>query len=568
MKNTLRIIGIGILYVVYCTPSFANVITGQASIPDGYYNQVDQVKGADNILNTLHSIIGNHEVLNYKSLESHYEQTDFYADTLWDMYSTCRFTMEDANKTQNAVCDAWNKEHLVCQSWFSGGGPKSDLFNVYPTDARVNGMRSNFAYGEVSGAWGTGISNNKGHALGKVGSNTFSGYTGTVFEPYDDYKGDFARSFMYMAACYRNGALNDSYGSAMYTSSPTNLTAYAQNLLMKWHRDDPVSQKEIDRNQAVYGEQGNRNPFIDYPDLAEYIWGLRVGQTIDLSSMKPTCEGGGQVVERYGVNYLVNGELIHVDSVKGYASFAILDTMPESCSTESNVFAGWTETPITGTTDERPDVLYASGASHPAPTADTYLYAVFAHSTTEIKENAQITETIIFKDKNLESGKEVSTVEQGTVKIVFDKGTNTNAPKYYDAGTAVRVYGGGTMTVTASNMTRIDLTFGADDKSNAITTNVGTFTSPTWTGKADEVVFTVGGTKDHRRFASVAVTCDGEGTVTTYSRYLTSCNQDQATDYISLDNNRQTSARKLLINGHLYIQVDNKLYNLQGQQIQ
>ena len=143
---------------------FANVVTGVAAIPDGYYNQVDNTTGATNILSALNSAISNHTVLNYNSLESYYEQTDFYGDTLWDMYSTCRFTMAEANKQQSAVCDGWNKEHLVCQSWFSGSGMKSDLFNVYPTDARVNGMRSNFAYGEVNGAYGTGISNNNGHA--------------------------------------------------------------------------------------------------------------------------------------------------------------------------------------------------------------------------------------------------------------------------------------------------------------------------------------------------------------------------------------------------------------------
>ncbi len=90
----------------------------------------------------------------------------------------------------------------------------------------------------------------------------------------------------------------------MFSSNPTNLTTYALNFLLQWHRNDPVSEKEIDRNQAVYGEQKNRNPFIDYPDLVEYIWGDKVGQTVDLSAMVPTCEGQTGAV-KYGVTWMV-----------------------------------------------------------------------------------------------------------------------------------------------------------------------------------------------------------------------------------------------------------------------
>ena len=140
------------LVLLYLLAPFAlaNVVTGVAEIPENYYADVDGKKGMDNIINALNAIISNHTVLNYNSLEDYYERTDFYADTLWDMYSTCRFTMSHANIPQSEVCDGWNKEHLVCQSWFSGsGGMGSDLFNVYPTDARVNNIRSSYPYGEV-----------------------------------------------------------------------------------------------------------------------------------------------------------------------------------------------------------------------------------------------------------------------------------------------------------------------------------------------------------------------------------------------------------------------------------
>ena len=140
-----------------------------------------------------------HTVISYAGLEPYYEQTDFYADSLWDMYSTCHFTMADANKPQKYVCDGWNKEHLVCQSWLGSGPMVSDLFNVYPTDARINNLRSNYPYGVVSGGFSGFSGDPQHHGKGKLGSSTTSGI-GTCYEPDDEYKGDFARSFFYMVA--------------------------------------------------------------------------------------------------------------------------------------------------------------------------------------------------------------------------------------------------------------------------------------------------------------------------------------------------------------------------------
>ena len=382
-----HILSLFIAIFVFCGLTQANVVTGQAAIPDGYYSGVDGKSSAESILDALFAKIKDHTVISYNALEDYYEQTDFYSDTVWDMYSTCRFTMDDANGAQSAVCDAWNKEHSIPQSWFSKASPmKSDLFHVYPTDARVNNFRSNLPYGEVAGGNGAGFPDNyQNHGLGKKGSNTFSGYTGTVFEPADDYKGDFARTYFYMVARYRDKALNGSGGNVVFTSNKTNLTTFAKNLFLKWHRQDPVSEKEIDRNQAVYGIQHNRNPFIDYPELAEYIWGNKVGQSINLASMTPTCEGGGGGVEpvqtvKHGVTWSINGEEMQTDSVVENQKPAALPAEPTSCSEESPVFIGWTIAPIVGTQDDVPAVLYKALADFPAVTADVTYYAVFAQA--------------------------------------------------------------------------------------------------------------------------------------------------------------------------------------------
>ena len=258
-------------------------LTAFAQMSAGDFEAVDGKKG-DALLDGLNDLIKNHNVISYSSLEPYYERTDFYADTLWDMYSTCRFTMAEANKAQKALCDGWNKEHVVCQSWLGNGPMVSDLFNVYPTDARVNNLRSNYPYGVVA--------NNKGfskdpnhHALGKLGTSAIAGGGDVVYEPDDRYKGDFARTYFYMVARYRENTLNSGNGSKMFTSNPTNLTAYSLEFLLKWHREDPVSQKEINRNDSVNQIQKKRNPFIDYPYLVEYIWGDLKGEAVDFTRL-------------------------------------------------------------------------------------------------------------------------------------------------------------------------------------------------------------------------------------------------------------------------------------------
>ena len=148
----------------------------------------------------------------------------------------------------------------------------SDAFHVYPTDGKVNGQRSNYPYGECNNGTSLGT-----QASGRVGSSSFAGYSGVVFEPDDDYKGDFARTYFYMSTRYKGTNLAQTANGQVMFNATADLTNYSIQLLMKWHRDDPVSQKELDRNDAVYGFQHNRNPFIDHPELAEYLWGNQKG---------------------------------------------------------------------------------------------------------------------------------------------------------------------------------------------------------------------------------------------------------------------------------------------------
>lgn len=552
----MRKVLISILCVLYSVSLFANVVEGVAAIPDGYYDEVDGKATPASILSALQTCISrNYNEISYKGLEPHYLNTDFYADTLWDVYSTCRFTYDDANNPQQFVCDGWNKEHVCCQSWLGSGPMVSDMFNVYPTDSRINNLRSNYPYGVVG--TNNGFSKDPDHhGLGKLGSSVTSG-VGTCYEPDDHYKGDLARTFFYMVARYRNNVLNSGNGSKMFTSNPTDLTAYSLNFLLAWHRNDPVSQKEIDRNQGVYGEQNNRNPFIDYPDLVEYIWGNKIGQTVDLSTMTPTCDN--QTVPsntKYGVSWSINGAVQTVDSVLETKKIRTLPDAPESCSATSNTFVGWSSTPVATPTDLEP-VLFTAASQFPAVTADVTYYAVFAHAEQQQGQGA-VTASTNFSSYS--RGNAVTSEQIGNVTVTFNKANAGTATTYY---TEVRCYKGSTLTFTGAQMSRIEFTPGTNDKGNALTPNTGTMASGNvWTGDASSVTFTVGGDKGYRGIGAISVIYEDNTVITTYSDYLTHCGAT------GMENQQSDTAnRKLLIDGRLYILVGETLYDITGQRV-
>ena len=248
--------------------AFSLNVTAQTS---DYYKDADGMKAAE-LKTALSNIINPHTDVTYNGLWTLYEMTDKRDDgLLWDMYSnTTNYviggTAQGANYSKEG--DSYNREHTVPQSWFGEQSPmKADAFHVIPTDGYVNNRRGNLPYGEVSTP--TYSSNN---AFSKIGACTTSGYTGTVFEPNDEYKGDFARIYFYMVTCYENQST--SWGGDIFTDTTyPGLTTWQLNMYLRWAQQDPVSKKEIDRNNAIYEAQGNRNPFVDYPGLEQYIWG-------------------------------------------------------------------------------------------------------------------------------------------------------------------------------------------------------------------------------------------------------------------------------------------------------
>ena len=243
-----------------------------AQIPTGYYNNASGLTG-EPLHQALHDIIDGHTVLSYTSLWTHYQTTDVKPNgKVWDMYSDIpdgtppyEFTfVSDQCGNYGAEGDCYNREHSWPKSWFNDMAPmNTDIFHVVPSDGYVNGQRGNYPYGEVSNP--TWISDNGC----KKGPNSYPGYSGTVFEPIDAYKGDFARIYFYMSTRYL-GEDGSWPGSDM--ANGAQLEPWALDMMMEWHAEDPVSQKEIHRNDANYGIQNNRNPFVDHPNYVNLIW--------------------------------------------------------------------------------------------------------------------------------------------------------------------------------------------------------------------------------------------------------------------------------------------------------
>lgn len=247
-----------------------------SQVPAGYYNATTGLTGQA-LKSTLSQIITTGHTQNtYSSLWNHFYKTDRDSNNrVWDMYSSCTFQFfinQCGNYTSE--CDCYNREHVLPVSWMGGGQPMpmyADLHHIIPTDGYVNNQRANYPFGVVYAPIWTSSNGSK------LGTNCVTGYNGIVFEPIDQYKGDFARIMFYMVTRYENllpmWATYDPNASAVLDGSiyPA-LKPWALTLYLQWHQQDPVSPKEIARNDSIYRIQNNRNPFIDDPDFAIRIW--------------------------------------------------------------------------------------------------------------------------------------------------------------------------------------------------------------------------------------------------------------------------------------------------------
>jgi len=273
---------------------FSGILTF-AQIPNGYYDDAAGLSGAP-LKTALYQIIKGHNTQSYNSLWIHFESTDAKPNgKVWDMYSDVpggnppyEYNFgDDQCGNYGGEGDCYNREHSFPKSWFNNTAPmNSDLFHIVPTDGYVNGKRSNWPYGETNNPSWTSENGCK------LGSNSTAGYSGTVFEPIDEYKGDFARGYFYMATRYENiiASWENNSSNADAALDGTSYPCFEEwllNILLAWDQQDPVSQKEIDRNNAIYDIQNNRNPFIDHPEYVTLVWGNTSAPIISNVSYSP-----------------------------------------------------------------------------------------------------------------------------------------------------------------------------------------------------------------------------------------------------------------------------------------
>ena len=266
---------------------FAVVVLAQAD----YYKSVDGVKGGEPLKTALHNLIKNHKKISYGS----------GADNTWGAFYTTDAVVENGQRrvldmysaekryfgSKGSAVSGMNIEHSVAKSWWGGSQNNAycDIHHLNPSDQNANSRKSNYPLGELTSvSWDNGVT--------FVGKANIDGTSMNAYEPCDEYKGDFARVFMYMFTCYQDLTWEYTWMNYEKSAYPT-LKPWAVKLLLKWHKQDPVSEKEVDRNNAVYAVQGNRNPFVDYPQLADYVWGDSINYVFHLTGEVEDGTGSG-----------------------------------------------------------------------------------------------------------------------------------------------------------------------------------------------------------------------------------------------------------------------------------
>ena len=514
---------------------------------------------------------------------------DYYSNTTNYTYST----NQCGSYSGEGSC--YNREHSVPKSWWGGSETKqgADPFIVFPTDGYVNNRRSNYPFGVVSST--TYTSNNKYSKLGSA--NSSYGYSGTVFEPADEVKGDFARLVFY--ACVRYSSSTSNYasqptykwtsaeGTSTFSgSAPTSsnfngfcLTNYAIKLFTEWHNKDKPDEWERNLNDRIYSKQSNRNPFVDHPEYVNTLWGkitsanptiysdgtgvtiskstisLTPGSTTTISatssnnsnitwstsnssvaSISPTSSSSGSNITitagSTGSATITAKATINNTQYTQTCSVTVSNVQPSITLNKSmlTLSVGETETLVATTANGSGNVTWSSsddgvvtvtsggkveGISAGSATITALYSGVSATCDVTITSSGSIiegdSETLDFTAQNYGNAATVTSLSGVSCDATLSKGTGSNDPKYYTSGDAMRCYPGNTITIssTGNKIVKIEFVFGSSDGSNTITSSPATYSNGTWTGNAQSVTFTIGGTSGNRRIAKIIVTYEG-----------------------------------------------------------
>ena len=594
--------------------AFNQPVTPANQLP-AYYESIDGESGKD-LLDAIQQVAKKgyrNEDFRYDSVWLAFKYTDLRPDGLiWEIYSDCNFEYEKdrtSNTTQTGDCKGYNREHAMCQSWFGTASlagkemssskknsPGSDIFHIYPASYGMNSRRGNRPYGEVQTAantsgngtlYGTPITT-KSVANSVAGAYIEGKITQSinVLEPADEYKGDIARSYFgTMVKWAGEWAFNkNELGNIIFDATidadthyaPENnygFTDYGLALMLTWHRQDPVSQKEVDRNNGIQLTQGNRNPFIDYPYLVEYIWGERSGEVLDFDLLLCSADErfqlgvsngylGGDVEIVVDTIFWMVGETAYDSSFVYHGSkVKYLPQAPSSCSMQSSAFMGWTNAPIQGQVAEAPKVLYAEAADFPAINSNMRYYAVFAE---EIKSEV-VGETITLNktdstDWTLTQLKQTRNNTDGAYWLLV-KDASITSPKVAletldSVAFTLRSYQKKTTVIITVDGTNIDQ---VSATSNTMQRYV--WEAPELTGNKALKFTGADGTASYGvGVKEIAIYIGGQRG--SYTNYLTHCSAGTGTCHITelLPN----TAQKIFHDGQLLIVHDGKTYNAQG----
>ena len=470
-----------------------------------YYQNADGKSGAA-LKTALKTIISKQtKSPSYDDFIELYKKTDTRADgKVRDWYSniTNYVHVKDKAGSYKKEGDCYNREHLVPQDW--GASKAGDIMYVVPTDGYVNGKRSNHPLGEV----GKNPSYQSANGYSKLGSCITPGYSGTVFEPNDEVKGDIARIYFYMTTRYEDKCLN--WSGDMFTGETKYepLAKWAYDMLVRWSQLDPIDDVEIARNNAIAKSdvQGNRNPFVDYPGLEDYIWGDKKDVPFSYDDYE---SGGGVIAER------VEQPVFTPDG----GTFADSVVVTISCATDSAT------------------IYYTTNGTEPSETAHVYEGPVTLKETTTLKAIAMrdsmrtsfqtsakytiitggdvtpVEGTIALNDSffGTSFGGSITSAQMGDftgtkdgITVTYSKGTGANQ---YINDSQIRLYPGNTITVSSDDgdIVWAEFTLVLNKEGKTMEASTGDINGLIWTGSAQSITFNVNSGKGHMQLSHLKV---------------------------------------------------------------
>ena len=617
-KFTLFVLSI---FLIGQSFAFNCPVTPAEKLPD-YYASIDGTSGKQ-LLDAIQQVakIGYRtEDFRYDSIWLAYKYTDLRPDGyIWEIYSDCVFEYEKdrtSTTSQTGECKGYNREHAMCQSWFGTtslagkemssskkNSPGSDIFHIYPASYGMNSRRGNRPYGEVQTAantsgngtlYGTPITSKS--VTNSVAGVYVEGHitqSTNVLEPADEYKGDIARSYFgTMVKWAGEWTFNkNELGNIIFDATidadthygPENnygFTDYGLALMLSWHRQDPVSQKEVDRNNGIQKTQGNRNPFIDYPYLAEFIWGEMSGQVLDFDQL--LCSADERFELGVSNGYLGEVQDVQMDTIfwmVGNTQYACtyhrhgskvknLPEAPSSCSAISTTFMGWTNAPIADVSADAPIILYTKVADFPAIDANTKYHAVFAQElTSEIQEEIiQLNVDQNNPDWTLNNVTTSSTAAVGNFWILCKDASITSPAIDLQTLSSITMtlrsyYNHNTVVIAVDGNTIGELVATSTDMAN-YTWNV---TEPLSGTKSLQFTSKTNTTTRGVNVKDISIRLGG--TQATYTNYLTHCASGPAT-VLTTTTNANHAVRKIIRNGQLLIIHNGQIYNTLGNNIE